>query len=202
MNLLWVVAVTVISATLGSGLCLWLLHQTREIDSSLWIVQHILSPVIRIILLLIVVGLTYAAINGDVTSAIFWQMLNQGQFNDLLNILFLAGLLLSFLPLVNHPVFALPIQSMFSLALLFHWQYAGSIESVSLFPSITTLLKILVYMALAYFVTLETSIRVARWIDHKLVVSGSVRVVADAIYLVLQIPVMLVYCSFVKLQLP
>ena len=191
---------TVTSATLGSGLCLWLLHQARDIDSSLWIVQHILCPVIRIILLLIVVGFTYASINDSVTSAVFWQMLNQGQFNDLLNILFLAGLLLSFLPLVNHPALALPIQSILSLALLFHWHFAGTMESVSLFPSITTLLKILVYMLFAYFITRETSIRIARRIDQKLVISGSVRVVADAVYLVLQIPVMLVYCSFVKLQ--
>ncbi len=56
-------------------------------------------------------------------------------------------------------------------------------------------------MLFAYFVTRETSIRVARWIDRKLVISGSVRVIADAIYLVLQIPVMLVYSNFVKLQL-
>lgn len=202
MNLFWVVAMTVITATLGSGLCLWLLHQTREVNSSLWIVQHILCPVIRIILLLIVVGLTYAVINDDVSGTVFWQLLSQGQFNNLLNILFFAGLLLSFLPLVNHPAFALPIQSMFSLALLFHWQYAGSSESISLFPSMTTLITILVYMALAYFFTRESSIRVARWIDNKLVISGSVRLVADAIYLVLQIPLMLVYGSFVKLQLP
>jgi hypothetical protein len=93
------------------------------------------------------------------------------------------------------------VKSRFSLALLFHWQYAGSIESVSLFPSMTTLLKILAYMAPAYFVTRETGIRVARWIDQKLAISGSVRVVADTIYLVLQIPVMLVYSSFVKLQI-
>ena len=202
MSLFWVVFMTVTSATLGSGFCLWLLHQARDIDSSLWIVQHILCPVIRIILLLIVVSLTYPAIDDNFTSAAFWLILAQGQFNDLLNILFLAGLLLSFLPLVNHPAFALPIQSIFSLALLFHWQYAGSIESVTLFPSITTLLQIVVYMALAYFVTRETSIQVARWIDRKLVISGSVRVVADAIYLLLQIPVMLVYCSFLRLQLP
>jgi hypothetical protein len=201
VNLFWVVLMTATSATLGSGLCLWLLHQARETDSSLWIVRQVLCPVIRIILLLIVVSLTYPAIDDNFSSAAFWQILSPGQFNDLLNILFLAGLLLSFLPLVNHPALALPIQSIFSLALLFHWQYAGSIESITLFPSITTLLQIVAYMALAYFVTRETSIQVARWIDHKLVVSGSVRVVAEAIYLVLQIPVMLVYCSFLRLQL-
>ena len=97
---------------------------------------------------------------------------------------------------------ALPIQNSLAIALVFHWQYATSIESLQLLPSLATLLKIVAYMLIAYFATREASIHLSRWIDKKLVISGSIRQVSEAIYVVLQIPVMLIYLSFLKLQLP
>jgi len=36
----------------------------------------------------------------------------------------------------------------------------------------------------------------------RLIYEGSIRLVSNAIYLVLQIPVMLIYCAFLKQQLP
>ena len=121
---------------------------------------------------------------------------------DIVNILFFAGLLLAFVPLVNHPVFALPIQSLLTIALVFHWQYRDSVDSAVLFPSLATLLKIAAYMLLAWLVTRELSIPIARGIDRRLVVSGSLRLVSDTIYMLLQIPVMLIYCSYLARQLP
>ena len=56
-------------------------------------------------------------------------------------------------------------------------------------------------MLLAWLVTRESSIHLSRWLDHKFAIEGSIRLVSDAIYPVLQIPVMLIYCSFLKLQL-
>lgn len=97
---------------------------------------------------------------------------------------------------------ALSIQSRLTISLVFHWQYATSIESLQLLPSLATLLKIVAYMLIAYFATREASIHLSRWIDKKLVISGSIRLVSEAIYVVLQIPVMLIYLSFLKLQLP
>ena len=132
----------------------------------------------------------------------FWRVLGQqGQFNDLLNILFVAGLTLAFIPLLNHPVLAMPLQSILTIALVFSWQYADRIDNLSVLPSLATQLKILAYMLLAYFATRHGSIHLSRWLDHKYAINGSIRLVADATYLVIQVPVMLIYCSFLKLQL-
>ncbi len=202
MNLFWVVLVTATSVVLGTGLCFWLLYQAQAVNSTIWILEHILCPIIRIIVLLIVVSQVYPAIDSNSTSSDFWQVLSQqGQFNNLINILFFAGLLLAFIPFVSHPVFALPIQSLLTIALVFNWQYAGSTDSFLLFPSVVTMLKLIAYMLLAYFATRESSIYISRWVDSHLAISGSIRLVSDAIYLVLQIPVMLIYCSFLKQQL-
>ena len=202
MNLLLVILITATSVFLGTGLCFYLVYKSREVDSTVWVLEHVICPIMRIIVLLIVVSQIYPAIDENSTSLDFWRILGQqGQFSDIVNILFLAGLALSFIPLLNHPVFALPVQSTLTIALVFHWQYLGTIASPVLFPSTATILKIVVYMALAYYVTREASIPLSRWLDRKLVVSGSVRLVSDAMYMTLQIPVMLIYCSFLKGQL-
>jgi len=203
VNLLWTVVLTVTSVGVGTVLCFWLIYHAREVDSPVWILEHVVCPIIRIVVLLIVVAQVYPVIDVNSDSVEFWKMLGpKGLFNDLLHILLFAGLLLSFIPLVNHPVFALPIQSMLTIAVVFNWQYGDAGYSLQLMPSLATTLKIFVYMLLAYFVTRESSIYLSRWIDRRLALDGSIRLVSDAIYLVLQIPVMLIYCSFLKQQLP
>lgn len=203
MNPFWVIVLTLAGVSASSGLCFWLLHKAGEVPASLWIPEHVMCPVIRILVLLFIVSLVYPAIDANAISLEFWQVLAQrGQFNNLLNILFIAGLLLAFLPLVSHPVLALPIQSVLTIALVFNWQYAGAIDDLRLLPSPATALKIVGYMLLAYLLTREASIHLSRWLDHRFHIQGSIRLVSDAIYLALQIPVMLIYCSFLRLQLP
>jgi uncharacterized membrane protein YciS (DUF1049 family) len=202
VNLLWVVLVTASSVAVGTSLCFYLLYQAREVDATVWILEHVICPIIRIIVLLIVVSQVYPVIDANSSSADFWHILGQReQFTHLVNILFLFGLVLGFLPLLNHPVFALPVQSSLTIALVFHWQYTPGVATLSLFPSIATIAKIVAYMLLAYFVTRELSIPLSRWLDRKLTIEGSVRLVSDIVYMVLQIPVMLIYCSFLKQQL-
>ena len=202
MNPFWIVILTFISVGTGTGLCYWLLHKAHEINASVWILEHVVCPIIRILVLLFIVSLIYPAIDAQSSSLEFWKVLGrQGQFNDLLNILFFAGLLLAFIPVVNHPVFALPIQSILTIALVFSWQYSNQLDSVQLLPDITALLKVIAYMLLAYFVTRESSLYLSRRLDHKFAIEGSIHLLSDAIYLTLQIPLMLMYCSFLKLQL-
>jgi hypothetical protein len=202
MNLAWIVLLTATSVIVGTSLCFWLLARTSEVASTVWVLEHIACPIFKIIVLLIMVSLIYPVIDETSSSLDFWRALSQqGNFSNLLNILFLAGLLIAFVPVVSHPIFALPLQSILTIALVFKWQYEPVVNSLTLFPSITVLVKIVVYMVFIYFITRESSIYLSRWIDQKLVIKGSIRLVSDAIYLVLQIPVMLIYCSSLKSQL-
>lgn len=202
MNPLGTILLTLASVSAGTGLCFWLLHKARDVHTTVWILRHIVCPMIRVLVLLSVVSLVYPAIDGQSSSIDFWKVLGQqGQLNDLLNIIFFAGLMLAFVPLLSHPVLAMPIQSMLTIALVFSWQYADRVDNLQLIPSLVTQLKIVAYMVLAYFVTRHSSIYLSRWLDHKYSINGSIRLVADALYLVLQVPVMLIYCSFLKIQL-
>jgi hypothetical protein len=201
VSLFWTALLTLLIVGAGTSLCFWLLHKAQEVDSSVWILEQVVCPIIRIVVLLIIVSLVYPAIDNQSTFE-FWRILGQReQFNDLLNILFVIGLGLAFIPLLSHPVIALPIQSMLTIALVFSWQHADAGQSLTLLPSLTLLLKILGYMLLAYLVTRESSILLSRWIDRRFALDGSIRLVSDTIYLVLQIPVMLIYGSYLKSQL-
>lgn len=203
MNLLLTLLITAVSVLGSVSLCFYLLRIAHGSGSMVWFLEHIFSPLLRVIVLLIVVSQVYPVIDGQSTSIDFWRNLGrQQQFRDIVNILFFAGLLLAFVPVVDHPVFALPVQSVLTIALVFHWQYQDSADSVALIPSLATLLKIAAYMLLAWLVTRELSIPIARWIDRRLTVSGSLRLVSDTIYMLLQIPVMLIYCSYLARQLP
>jgi len=202
VNLLWVVCLTITAVVAGTSLCFWLLYQAREVATTVWTLEHVLCPIVRIIVLLIVISQVYPALTNTSTELDFWSIVGQqGLFRDLLNILFVAGLLLAFIPVLNHPGFALPLQSMLTIALVFNWQHQAATDSLQLFPSIATLLKIAAYMLLAYFATGELSVPVSRWFDRRLHIEGSIRLVSDAIYLMLQIPVMLIYGGFLKQQL-
>ncbi len=199
MNLLLPVVIVTGSVLGGVGLSFYLLQKAQETDSLAWYAEHVMCPLLRVILLLIVVGQVYPAIDTGSTSLDFWRHLSERQqLQDIVNILFFRGLLLAFIPVRNHPVFALPIQSMLTIALVFHWQYGGG--SPDLWPSPLVLLKIVAYMLLAWLVTREFGIRLARQIDRWLAVSGSVRLVTDTLYMLLQIPVMLMYGEFLAAQ--
>ena len=203
MSIFWVLLVTLFSVLAGTGLSFFLLYRTREVPTTHWVIENVLCPLLRILVLLIVVSQVYPAIDANSSSADFWRILaRQEQLRDLVNLLFFGGLLLAFIPVVNHPVFALPLQSMLTIALAFHWQYIDTAAQISLFPSLLTLLKIFFYMLLAYFVTRETSVYLSRLVDRRYAIDGSIRLISDAIYLVLQIPVMLIYCGYLKAQLP
>jgi len=202
VNIAWVMLVTLASVIGGTSLCFWLLQHARDVDSTLWILEHVICPIIRIIVLLIVVSQIYPVIGESGGSLEFWRvLLGQEQFNHLINILFFTGLALAFLPLVSHPVIALPLQSMLTVAVVFNWQYRELGESLVLLPSMAMLLKIVAYMIFAYFITRELGILLSRRIDQWLHVSGSIRLVTDSIYLLLQIPVILLYCLFLNDQL-
>ncbi len=202
MSLLWIILITVAGVGAGTGLCLWLMWQAHEVETSAWIFEHILCPVVRILVLLLIVSQIYPAIDGSGSSLEFWRvLLSQGQFNHLVNLLFFGGLALSFIPLLSHPVIALPLQSLVTVAVVFHWQHAADASAISLLPSLATILKILAYMTLAYFATREISVPLSRWLDRRFAIDGSIRLLGDAIYLLLQIPVILIYAGYLKSQL-
>jgi hypothetical protein len=204
MNLFWIILATIACVISGISLCFWLIQKASDDSFTIRFLEHIACPIVRITVLLIIVSLLYPSTGAESSTLGFWRVLFQhNHINATINILFFGSLLLSFLPILSHPVFTLPLQSCLSIALVFSWQYAPVLyeipsSSPSLVPAIGEGVKIVLYMAVAYFITLHSSLVVARWIDQKMEVTGSIRLVSDSIYLVFQIPVILSYCVFLS----
>ena len=202
MNPFWAILVTLFAVLAGTGTCFWLLQQAQGADTTLWIVEHIVCPILRIVMLLLVVSQVYPALQENGSSLEFWQVLfSQGQFSDLVNILFLLGLALAFLPWVNHPAIALPLQGLLTVALVFSWQFADVRVHVSLLPTAATLAKIAGFMLFAWLLARELGPRVGRALDRRYAVDGSTLLVSDAFYLWLQIPIILMYAAYLNAQL-
>jgi hypothetical protein len=203
MNLFWILVFTCTSVIAGTSLCFYLLAKTEQVKSTVWILEHVVCPITRIVVLLFIVSLIYPAVSPETSTHDFWRVLwQQEHFNQAINILFFGSLILAFIPVVSHPVFALPLQSCLSIALVFNWQYGTTlVEDPEFIPGTGFALKIILYLLAVYFVTRSISVPISRWIDRKLTISGSIRLVSDSIYLTLQIPVMLMYCSYLRDQI-
>lgn len=204
MSLIWIILATILCVISAISLCFWLLHKASDDSFTTWFLEHIACPIIRILALLTMVSLLYPGISTEASSIGFWRILFQhNHINDTINILFFGSLVLAFLPIASHPVFTLPLQSCLSIALVFSWQYGAELHNYSsLIPGIGDWLKIIFYMTGAYFITRHSSVVVARRVDQKMQVTGSIRLVSDSIYLVLQIPIILAYCSLLSRILP
>ena len=202
MSLFWVVLVTLASVLAGGSLCLYLLYHARDFHLPVWLLEHAICPVLRIIVLLVVVSQVYPVIDESFGPLDFWRVLiATDHFDDLVNILFFGSLLLAFIPLLDHPVVALPLQSGLAIALVFHWQYGDTLTDLTLLPSLTLVLKIVIYMLIAYLVTRELAAVIARAVDEHWSIDGSIRLVSDALFVALQLPVMYTYAGYLQAQL-
>ena len=202
MNVFLATLISLASIGGGMGLCFYLLHRLQNESTAVWYLEHVFCPLMRVLVLLVVASQVYPVIDGQSSSLDLWRNLARGQqLRDLINILFVAGLLMAFVPLLNHPLIALPAQSLLTIALAARWQYLDSAAQLELLPSMAVTLKLSACTAVTWFVTRTASIPMSRWVDRAFHVRGSVRLVADAIYLLLQIPLMLIYCDYLARQL-
>lgn len=203
MSLVIVLPLIIIVGASTTTLSFWLLSKAIEQPPSDWVVIHVVSPLLRILSLIIAVSLIFPVLFPQSSVMTVWQLLfQQNQVNDLLNLLFVASLLLSFLPVLGHPMIALPVQSCLTTALLFDWFFMGQADSITWLPDWTTLLKLTIAMLIILLVGNQAAKRLAKHIDDTYHLSGSIQLVSDVIYLPLLMPIVMIYGSWLQQQLP
>jgi small-conductance mechanosensitive channel len=124
-----------------------------------------------------------------------WALFSQPPFLiNMVNILFVAGLLFSFLPIASHPAIGMPLLGCIATALFFKHQYALAHGiDFSGFPTPAGTLKIIALMLLAYWITRWLNRVLSQWVDLKFMVSESENLISDINYLIFQMPVVLAY---------
>ena len=203
MSLILVFALVLTIAALTPIISFWLLGHASKHPPSDWVVVHVVSPVLRTISLMIAISLVFPIIYPQSSLGALWEMLAQHEhFSNLLNSLFFASLFMSVLPILGHPMISMPVQACLGIAVVFDWFYRQQITDIIWLPDWLTLLKLLVITLIVFFAGHRAAVGISRYIDETWHLAGSIQLVADAIYLPLLIPVMVIYGNWLKLQLP
>ena len=203
MNLVIALPLILITGAITTSLSFWFLNKAHEHPPSDWAVVHVLSPVLRTISLIIAVSLVFPVLFPQSSVAALWQMLlQQEHFNNLLNSLFFASLLMSFIPLLSHPMVSLPSQSCLAIAVVFDWFFSERSVEILWMPDWLTILKLVVTMLAILLIGHQLASYVSKQVDETYHLTGSIQLVADVIYLPLLVPIMMIYGGWLSQQLP
>ena len=123
MNLFWIILLTCTSTIIGTSFCFYLLRHVDEVEPAQWLLEQVICPIIRIVVLLFIASLIYPAISPETSTLDYWRVLwEQQHFNQAINILFFGSLLLAFVPVV--PTLYLPCHC--KAACQSHWCLTGN----------------------------------------------------------------------------
>lgn len=198
------IVLLIILLSIGVGYaCAWIHKHLMYASAGEWLVEHIYCPLARVLLLIFCAFLLFPLIHSstgykDLLTVFFLQDF----LINLVNILFAGSLIISFLPILNHPSVALPILSCITIALLFqhHLALPRGIE-LSWISDIAVVGKMLLIAVITGLAARWLNREIAEWVDNRFIVTGSIAMVADINYLILQIPIVLAYGASLAVQL-
>ncbi len=194
-NFIWIAIVIIFLSVALAFFCVFLHRHFLYITVAEWLTEHIYCPIGRVLLLMTMAFLLYPLIISGSDYAQLWGLFSQQPFIiNMLNILFVAGLLFSFLPIVNHPAIGMPLLGCIAFGLLFKHQYA-SVQPIDFnwFLAPVDVLKLIALMLATYWLARWLNRVLSEWVDLKFMVSDSKNLISDINYLILQIPVVLAY---------
>ena len=183
-------------------LCARLHQQLLQVFAGEWLVQHIYCPLLRILVLVAMTLLLFPTMVSTTSySDLTGLFMDQAYLTNMVNILMVTGLLITFLPLLNHPAVAFPTMGCIATAILFNRYFNPTgTENFSLLPLPGQAVKILVITIVVYWLGRWMIQHLSTYFDRRYIVSGSKVVVTDIVYMVMQIPVMLSYAQGLLLR--
>ena len=197
------IAVLVIALSIGFAFfCALVQKHLLYVTAGEWLLEHVYCPLTRVLLLMFMAMLIFPLIVRQVSYGELMQLLSSTDFLiNMLNILFVASLLLYFLPLLSHPALAMPILGCIAIGLIFLHQIAlPRAIQIAWWPAMPELIRILVLMVASYLFTRWSTHHISMWLDYRFNVTGSRHLVQDIHYLILQMPILLAYGHSLNLQ--
>jgi hypothetical protein len=189
---------TLLSLVLGA-FCAWLQKLFDGISVSEWLLDHFYCPAGRVLLLILTCLLLWPRIDPALEYGRMFRLLGDGDFLvSSLNILFLASLVLSFIPLLGHPAIGLPILSALATAVVAAHIAPDLPHHPRWWPDLTTLLQMLVIALGGHLAIRHLASRWARAYDDHFLVTGSIVLFNDWLYLLLQVPLIIVYGEWIQ----
>ncbi len=195
LQFFWIaLAITVLSVGLAI-FCSWLHQQLMANSAGEWLLEHVYCPLAKVLLLMLMAFLLFPLVVEQTRYSDLINLLMQQNFIiNMVNILFVSSLLLSFLPAINHPAFAMPLLGCIAIGLIFmHQVVLPSFPEIEWIPAFGALVKIFILMVFSYLVGRWLSNHLSSWLDYKYNVTGSKELVTDINHLIFQMPILLAY---------
>ncbi len=169
---------------------------------SLW--ELVIEPLYRAAILVIFIYLAYPLLFGLQEATAISTLLaeSEGRTNALINVVFLSSLLLPLIPLVGKQIeFVLPIQAILCCMMVFSWLAEYLNIEVSYWPGFVAVIVMTVLALLTHWLSVQLSRELGDKLDQKFHVLGFEKLIAEAIILFMQAPVILVYSLSLGAQL-
>ncbi|MEX2517345.1 MAG: hypothetical protein WD572_10655 [Gammaproteobacteria bacterium] len=194
---LWLAAVLYFLTSISLAWSHARLEQCLRSRVLLWYWEHIGLPLLRILALLLFIFLSYPLIYGQTSAPALMDLLAQpsGRPQSLINILFLLALLLPLLPGSERwQALILPVQGIVALGLLGKWLALRlDIAALHVWPGWPTAFLLLVLIMLSMRLLPVIAEGLGNQIDHVLHIHGNNEFLAQALALLIQIPVLVIY---------
>lgn len=202
LQFVWIALLIVALSILLALFCAFLLKQLLAMALGEWLVEHVYCPLAKVLMLMFMAFSLFPLI---VESTSYSDLINLFMKYDfvmnMLNILFVSSLLVSFLPGFNHPALALPVLGCIAVGLIFlHQVVIPSMPDVHWIPPFATSVKIIVLIILSYLLTRWLTMQISTWVDYRFNITGSKPLIVDINYLILQMPILLAYGHSLQTQ--
>lgn len=179
------------------ALTLWIEPRVREVGPTHWLLEHMGYPLGRAVVVVSFVlvayptlfGLTNAPALGDVIQV------GSGRLQSLVNWVFVVSLFLPLLPVLGGiQALILPLQGMVATALLFHWVAGESgMQGVHYWPGWGQAAVIVALAFASHGLAQSLSRTLGSWANESFHLADAEDLVFEAVVLLCQIPVLLVY---------
>ena len=181
------------------------IHKALEGSLLDWPWENIASPLMRTLLMITFISLSYPALFGIKEAPAFSELLFAGnkRFTLLLNFLFLITLFFSLIPVIKerHEL-VLPIQAIVACSLLFSWLgQALGVADITYWPGLDTVIFIIIIALGSYWLSIQLSHKFGEIIDHRFNVSNSAALISQSMLLFAQSPAVLLYSAALGKQL-
>lgn len=180
-------------------------HDRLEHPILQWQWDHIGMPLLRAGLVLLFIALAWPAIFGVSDAPTLGSLLagNKMRFDYLLNVIFIVTLLFPLIPLIGEwEELILPVQGITATAMTFSWlAEATGRTNVHYWPGLMTVMLIIVIAVITHSLALTISYFIGERIDKKLHVSNAGELLARALVIFMQYPVVVIYSHALGRQL-
>lgn len=202
LQFVWISLLVIVLSTATGLLCSVLHKQLLYITAGEWLIQHIYCPVAKVLLLMLMAFLLFPLIIEFTSySNLAALFLHKDFLINMVNILFISSLLLSFIPVFSHPGIAMPLLGFIATALIFmHVIVIPGAIDISWIPSFSASSKIFILIVIGYMSCRWSTNQLSQWVDVRFNVSDSKGLVSDSIYLIFQMPVLLAYGQALQVQ--